>query len=178
MKQIAFSLLVLTIFTFFACNNEHFLYDKKCDIANAHWSYSDTLNFDFEIKDTFKIYNLYMEVEHPDNYSFQNLYVMTHTKFPSGERPSQRINVDLAANNGEWLGKKSGTNFTHRIDLQQNAYFNVSGKYQLTLAQFMRVDSLPIKSIRFFVEETKQTRDQIDVKKGDRPAAQKKYIIR
>jgi gliding motility-associated lipoprotein GldH len=163
----------------FASCGENWIYDKKMSISNARWTYQDSLNFDFEIADTFKIYNLYVEVEHDETYPFQNIYLMTHTKFPSGERPAQRINVDLANSAGSWLGKKSGKNFTHRIDLQENAYFNKMGKYTLTLAQFMRQDSLPISSIRFGVEDTKQTRDKVSVKQGERPKVkpQSKYLV-
>ena len=179
MKYTQIILLLVSVLVFGSCGESR-LYDKKQAILNETWTYKDTLNFDFEIADTFKIYNLYVDIEHSENYPFQNIYLMTHTKFPSGERPAQRINVDLANSAGSWLGKKSGKNFTHRIDLQENAYFNKAGKYTLTLAQFMRQDSLPISSIRFGVEDTKQTRDKVDVKQGERPKekAKSKYLIK
>ncbi len=174
---------ILLLFVFalvFASCGENWIYDKKISISNAQWTYKDSLNFDFEIVDTFKIYNLYVEVEHDETYPFQNIYLMTHTKFPDGERPAQRINVDLANTAGSWLGKKNDKNFTHRIDLQENAYFNKAGKYTLTLAQFMRQDSLPISSVRFGIEDTKQTRDKVSVKQGERPKTkpQSKYLVK
>ncbi len=173
-----FFLFIFLIFIFASCG-ENFIFEKKKDINNQQWTYQDSINFDFEIKDTFKIYNLCLEIEHPDNYPYQNIYLMTHTKFPTGERPSQRINVDLAKNTGEWLGEKNGNKYTHRIDLQPNAYFNNAGNYTLTLGQYMRQDSLPLSSVRFFIEDTKKTRNEIEVKTGNRPAPQKeKYKVR
>lgn len=172
MKNYKFILFLLTFIVFASCG-DGWMYDKKYDISNKTWTYKDTLNFDFEIKDTFKIYNLYLEVTHDEVYPYQNLYLMTKTAFPTGERPSQRINIDLATNDGVWLGKKSGKSFTHRVDLQQNAYYNRPGKYTLTLAQYMRQDSLPIESIRFGIEDTKLTRDKIQIKSGERPKEKK-----
>ncbi len=174
------SSLVLLIAICFAACGENLMYDKKYEIQQQRWAYKDTLNFDFEIKDTMKIYNLYLEIEHGNTYPYQNLYLMTHTKFPSALRPAQQMNVDLAEKSGKWLGKKSGNNWTQRVDLQKDAYFSESGKYTLTLEQFMRRDSLPeINCIRFAVEETKQTREQVEVKKGEKPKeGQKKYLIK
>jgi gliding motility-associated lipoprotein GldH len=175
---IGISLLSLS---FFACEKTY-LSDKKYEIANQQWAYRDSLNFDFEIKDTMKIYNLYLEIEHGEAYPFQNLYVMTHTKFPSGARPSQRLSIDLAEKSGKWQGKQSGKNWSQRVDLQQGAFFSESGKYCLTLAQFMRQDSLPeVKSVRFIVEETAQNRgQQIETRKEKQTSkeAQKKYLIK
>ncbi len=175
---IAFSLLSL----FFCACEKTYLLDKKYEIANQQWSYKDSLNFDFEIKDTMKIYNLYLEIEHGESYPFQNLYVMTHTKFPSGARPSQSLSIDLAEKSGKWQGKQSGNNWAQRVDLQQGAFFSESGKYCLTLAQFMRKDSLPeVKSVRFIVEETTQNRsEQVEIKKEKQTTkeAQKKYLIK
>jgi gliding motility-associated lipoprotein GldH len=183
MKQdMKLSILSIFLFSlvFLACEKDY-LVDKKNNIANEKWTYRDSLNFDFEIKDTLKIYNLYLEIEHGESYPFQNLYVMTHTKFPNGIRAAQRLNVDLAEKTGKWQGEKSGNKWTHRVDLQQGAYFSQSGKYCLTLAQFMRHDSLPeLNSVRFIVEETAQNRSETANKKEKAPNkdAQKKYLIK
>jgi gliding motility-associated lipoprotein GldH len=164
--------------TFIACDKDSLL-DKKVAISQQGWTYQDSLNFDFNIKDTMKIYNLYLEVEHGELYPYQNLYVMTHTRFPNGIRAAQRINIDLAQKTGKWLGKSSGSTFTHRVDLQEGAYFNEAGQYTLTLAQHMRRDSLAdIKSVRFVIEQTEQTRDKVELKKERKPQEQqKKYLI-
>jgi gliding motility-associated lipoprotein GldH len=179
-SKILFFLIINTLIAvgFTACDKD-FLLDKKIEISQKGWAYKDTLNFDFDIKDTMKIYNLYLEIEHGELYPYQNLYVMTHTRFPNGIRAAQRINIDLAQKTGKWLGKNSGNTFTHRVDLQEGAYFNEAGNYTLTLAQHMRNDSLAdIKSIRFVMEQTTQTRDKVELKKERKPQEkQKKYLV-
>jgi gliding motility-associated lipoprotein GldH len=105
---------------------------------------------------------------------------MTHTKFPNGLRPAQRLNVDLAEKSGQWRGNKSGNTWTHRVDLQEGAYFSQAGKYTLTISQYMREDSLPhLNTMRFAIEATQLSRNQVELKQGDRPKDnQKKYLIR
>ena len=175
-----FYIILLFSLLFTACGGEDFIFDKKYEIQNQRWTYKDTLDFNFEIKDTLKIYNLYLEIEHGDVYPYQNLYMMTHTKFPDGLRPKQQLNVNLAEKSGKWEGKKSGKNWIQRVDLQKDAYFSESGNYTLTLEQFMRRDSLPeIKSVRFAIEATKLSREQVKLKKGEMSKeGQKKYLIK
>ena len=163
-----------------ACS-ENFFYEKKYTFPGERWTYQDSINFDFTISDTLKIYNLYLEVEHGDAYPYQNLYTMTHTRFPAGQRPAQQLNIDLAEPSGKWQGKKSGGNWIQRVDLQRGAYFSQLGSYTLTLHQYMRSDSLPaLKSIRFAIEQTKDQRDaNVKEDKKERKGnaeAQRKYL--
>lgn len=168
----------ITILLLSACGDKY-MHDSSKKIDANTWAYKDTLDYAFSIKDTMKIYNLYLEVSHGEAYPFQNLYVMTHTQFPNKMRVAQQLNIDLAEKSGQWRGKKSGGTWTHRVDLQEGAYFSQVGDYSLTLAQHMRKDSLPaLENIRFIVEETPQSRDKVDIKKGQRPQeTQKKYIV-
>jgi gliding motility-associated lipoprotein GldH len=175
--------VLLSAFLLSACS-ENFIFEKKHVFPNAKWTYQDSVNFDFTILDTLKIYNLYLEIEHGDTYPYQNIYTMTQTLFPEGQRPSQLLNVNLAEQSGKWEGKKSGENWTQRVDLQKGAFFSQSGNYTLTLRQYMRTDSLPdVKSIKFAVEQTSDVRKPEDMqikkekkeKKGN-AEAQRKYL--
>ncbi|MEN0004615.1 MAG: gliding motility lipoprotein GldH [Bacteroidota bacterium] len=135
------------------------VYEKNYEIADAGWQYSDTLNFDFEIDDTLRIYNLWLKVAHQTNYRYQNLYTQVHTTFPSGDRISETLSLELANKSGQWQGQCATENCTIYIPIQEGAFFNQAGNYQLTLEQYMRVDSLPnINSIAFELEATGQNR--------------------
>ncbi len=158
MKRTFFFSLWLSCFGWMACQKNNF-FEQKLALPNHFWTYKDTLNFDFAIQDTTRIYNLYLDIEHGTDYPMQNLYVMTHTRFPGGQRPQQRINIDLADNAGKWQGEGTGSTRRIRVNLQQGAFFNVAGNYTLTLEQFMRVDSLKdIRSVTFVVEDTKKNK--------------------
>ena len=161
--------------------SDNYVYQKKHEFPGERWTYQDSINFDFTISDTLKIYNLYLEVEHGDAYPYQNIYTMTHTRFPGGQRPAQQLNIDLAEKSGKWQGKKSGSTWLQRVDLQRGAYFSQLGNYTLTLHQYMRSDSLPaLKSIKFAIEQTENQRDatmkEVKKERKGNAEAQRKYL--
>ncbi len=85
---------------------------------------------------------------------------MISTTLPDGQRLSQQLNVDFAEKTGEWFGKCSGGHCQLKINMQQNAYFNQVGKYQFTIAQFMRKNPLEgIKRINLQIEDTGVVRE-------------------
>ena len=165
---IAVALIAAFVLTFStACKKEKVLFEKEYAWKDAQWHNSDTLNFDFNIADTMALYDLVLTVKHRTDYSFQNIYTQISTKFPSGERPKQLINVDLADNTGKWNGEGSGKTRTYDIDIQQNAFFNQSGKYTITLEQFMRTEALAgVESVALRVVDKEAKRDLEKEKNG------------
>lgn len=134
---------------------KNYIYENEIVIAEGNWNYKDTLNFDFEIVDTTKVYNLFLEVDHLTDYRFQNLYVQISTKFPKGKRESQTLSLELASQMGEWKGDCNSTKCTTLIPIQEQIFFQETGKYQITLEQFMREPSLKgLNSFGLKIEET------------------------
>lgn len=136
----------------------NYTFNKTYTIDQEAWAYADTLNFEVDIKDTTRIYNLYLEVaHHPENYGFQNLYTKIHTSFPSGNRLGKMVSLELANKAGLWLGQCSGSKCKLTIPIQEGAYFNEAGTYTFTIEQFMRVSPLPgIQSLALKIEDTGQ----------------------
>lgn len=139
---------------------KNYIYENEISIAQGNWNYKDTINFDFEIVDTTKVYNLFLELDHLTDYRFQNLYVQISTTFPKGKRESQTLSLELASNLGEWKGDCNSTNCTTLVPIQEQVYFQEKGDYQITLEQFMRED--PIKGLNKFGLKIEET----DLKKG------------
>jgi len=151
-------LVFFSILFLFGCG-PNYIFDEGHVIENAEWTYQDTLNCKVDIQDSLKIYNLLLDIEHSTEFSNQNMYVMIHTLFPTGERLSERVSLEIASKAGVWFGDcdSEWCNFT--IPIQQGAYFNATGKYVFTIEQFMRVNPLPgIKSIGLKIEDTGQQR--------------------
>ncbi|GJM32030.1 MAG: hypothetical protein DHS20C18_10310 [Saprospiraceae bacterium] len=135
------------------------MFEEEAEIADHAWSYQDTINFAFEIKDTNRIYNLYLEVDHDMDFPFQNLYTQIYTRFPSGERIKEMVSLELADKTGLWIGDCNNNYCSLNIPIQQGAYFNAAGQYQITLEQFMRQDPLPgVRKLSFKIEDTGKTR--------------------
>lgn len=144
--------------SFFSCND--YQYQKTYELDGEQWTYADSLVFSFDIKDTTRIYNLYLELDHSTDYRYQNLYTYIHTTFPSQERLDERLSLEMANKAGAWEGDCGKKYCTLTIPIQENAYFNQLGTHTIVLEQFMRKDSIAgIRSISFMLEDTGIKRD-------------------
>ena len=158
MNRLTYLLPFLVLLGFSACG-PNYVYEQTLEIPEDGWSYQDSLLATFEIQDTNTIYNLHLIVAHTTYFSYQNFYVQVSTQFPNGEHLTEQVSLELAAKGGIWLGDCSGEICTLDIPIQEGAYFNQAGTYQLSIHQYSRRDPLPeIKSIRFALEATEATR--------------------
>ncbi len=154
-----FALLSLfTILLFSACGPDYIV-QKSIELPTHKWSYADSIYAEVEITDTMKLYNLYLDIDHSTSYSNQNLYLFIKTRFPDGQLSSQQLSVDLADKQGNWQGKCNSEQCHLRIYLQDGAFFNSAGNYSFSVAQHMRVDSLPgILGLGFSIEDRGELR--------------------
>lgn len=156
MKNI-FSLLFFC-FLLQSCG-QSFLYEKDISLSNNTWAYENQLNFPFEITDTKALQNLYLDITHSTEFKTQNLYVKFHTKSPSGKIVSDMVSLELAEKNGVWFGNCGAEWCDLRIPIQNEAYFEETGIYTLSVEQYTRTDALKgVKSIGFRVENTGKIR--------------------
>ena len=74
-------LIFLTLVLFLgAC--QQYSFDEKKEINEEKWSYKDSLEFEFEVTDIEKVYNIYLEVKHQSDFLYQNIYTMVQVQFP------------------------------------------------------------------------------------------------
>ena len=106
------------------------------------WTYADSLVFDYNIQDTLMPYNVVLTIRHSDEYAFENLYIQASTLFPDGRLVSSPVSLELANEQGQWIGKCSGHICKAEIEMASRAYFQVPGDYRLVLKQFSRMESL------------------------------------
>ncbi len=139
-SKIALAALISVVIV--SCGKEKVIFEKKYDLKDGQWAYADTLKFSFNIADTMEIYDIVLTIKHTPQYPMQNMYTHIYTKFPSGERIMQLLNIDLADNTGKWEGDCSGSECRFEIPIQPNAFFNAAGQHIITLEQYMRTESL------------------------------------
>lgn len=149
-----FSLLLLLT----ACGPD-FVYDNTQEVPEAGWTYDQPFRFNFQVQDTSKVYNLWLEVGHSAKFKNQNLYTKLYTLFPDGQKLEEVVSLELANNAGEWYGECSDEVCSLRVPLQTETYFDQQGEYLLTVVQHMRRDSLKgVHALRFTIEDTGETR--------------------
>lgn len=150
------NILIATIVFLSACNSGSY-YQKKIELPDSKWAYSDTLAFQFSMPDTAGIYNIYVDIEHADTFSTQNVYMKLYTLFPDGKRLSKIKSFDLFDQQGKPIGACSGGKCRLHATLQEKAFFNSPGAYEITLEQYTREDPLPgIFSIGLTIESAGQ----------------------
>ncbi|MFT4971749.1 MAG: gliding motility-associated lipoprotein GldH [Paraglaciecola sp.] len=148
----------LLAFTLFSCGKSY-LYNEEIAILNDAWTDTDSLNFQFNIPDTSKIYNILLDVEHSPEYAFQNMYVEIYTAFPSGERIKEMISLELANRAGVWYSDCGSSSCALEIPIQEGAFFNQAGDYEITIKQFMRKNPLEgVQGMGLKIEDTGNVR--------------------
>lgn len=138
------SVIFLIAFSQFLCSCDNSnIYQKYTDIPDKNWTYSNISEHKVSINDTNKLYNIYVNIRHTNNYTFNNLWVVVHTKFPSGKTIEKRLDLPLSDERGQWLGKCSSDICDSKIPIQYDARFNEKGEYHFTIEQNMRKNPLP-----------------------------------
>lgn len=161
-----------------ACTKEYMFKEYK-DIDPTGWAYEKPVSFEFEIKDTSKVYELILDVAHADTFAFENAYVKISTEFPNGTKTEQQLSLELAAKNGIWNGKCSSGECQVLINLQQSVVFAQLGKYKVIFEQYGRNPVLKgISKLGLLIENTDRTKkslpDQLK-KKSTQPMPIKKF---
>ena len=70
----------------------------------GQWTYADSVQFQYEIQDTDKAYDLVLSVLHTDIYPTQNLYTQFVTIYPNGLRDAEPVSLELADRFGQQCG--------------------------------------------------------------------------
>ena len=149
MLAMVFALLVLILTS---CGSQGF--DQRTVIPEAKWSMENRLPFDVTVNDTMGIYSFGMSLRHLENYRYSNLYVFLHTTLPNGNVMCDTIQCLLAAPDGRWVGKSSGSMRDLRITLNPAMRFPLQGTYHFELEQAMREPVLKgISDIGLFIEK-------------------------
>ncbi len=150
-----FFLLVLISISF-SCSKEKVILEKEVDVEESiGWMFSDSLSVDFSILDTNRLYAIRLQLSHTPDFNFENVYTRIHTLFPDGKLSSQLLSLSLTNETGAWAGQCNNTVCKVEIALQEKIIFPAKGSYKITIAQFMRTDTLSgIGNIRFQLLDT------------------------
>jgi len=113
-------------------------YSSTVELTASGWSYEDKAQFQPTITDTTSVYELQLIIDHQDAYTKENIYLAITTGFPNQEEKREQLTIDLASNDGKWVGNCSGANCKCKVFLLENFKFPVPGKYDFTIEQYTR----------------------------------------
>lgn len=138
--QFVFALTVITAF-FISCDSSR-VFDNTSRIKDSAWKRQEPVSFDFSIKDTTALYNVYIQVRNTTDYAFSNLYLFLTTKDAAGQFSKDTIECVLADPDGKWLGKGLGKLKENRILIKKDMRWQIPGSYHIQIEQAMRKEIL------------------------------------
>jgi len=140
----------------FSCSKEKVILEKEIDVKESiGWMFSDSLSVDFSISDTNRLYAMRLQLNHTPDFNFENVYTRIHTLFPDGKLSAQILSLALTNETGAWAVQCNKTVCKVEIALQEQIIFPAKGNYKITIAQYMRTDTLTgIGNIRFLLIDT------------------------
>jgi len=114
------------------------------DFESGYWAYNTPATFEFSIADTSVDYSIDYHVRNSMDYEFYNLYVTYSLEKANGDtvRSSMHEANLVDPTTGKPLGSTAGDYYDHTIPLFQSLHFSDTGRYQFTLKQYMRRDTL------------------------------------
>jgi len=134
--------IVFLGFIFFISCGETPILEKRIELNSSAWKYSDSFDFPMDIVQKDLKYKLELEIQHSDEFNFQNLYTRIKTDFPNGKSAIDTVSIQLSDKYGRWFGKCNSGNCTHRVVLKDSFNFVESGLHNLQLEQYSRSDYL------------------------------------
>jgi len=134
-------LALFAVFLFSSCD-KNLVFEENQKMEDTAWLSSKPLVFNFEVSDTVSRNNLYINLRNGDDYPYMNLFVFVTTRFPNGKTSIDTMECFLADMRGKWFGSGLGDIYDNRFLYKENVVFPIPGKYEVEIAQAMRVDEL------------------------------------
>ncbi len=138
-----------------ACNQATY-FDSSLDIPNNTWEAEKAAVFDFMIKDSSQVFNLFIEIGNTNDYRYSNLWLLVKTSVKEGDIAYDTLEYFLADERGKWLGAKNGNVFLNNFVYKNGVRFPRQGKYSVEIIQLMRDEKLKgINKVGFKIENLK-----------------------
>ena len=127
-----------------ACDSDR-IYENNHDFTDRTWKVKETPEFEFQIDDARKKYNLYLNIRNSLDYPYSRIFITYHLQDSTGSQLQTNLTTQ------DLFDQKTGTPFgtsglgdiyDHQFSLLTNCEFKMLGKYKIKLEQFTRQDTL------------------------------------
>jgi len=116
------------------------LYEKTISLPDHEWKGSYKPEFDFIIKDSTSLYQVYFILRHTEKYNYKNIWINLYSQPPGDTLHKAQYEITLATNKG-WLGSGLDDIYEHRQPLTGQVRLK-AGTYKLIVENIMREDPL------------------------------------
>lgn len=127
--------------------SDQVVFQADVPVPGETWDRSFTPEFSFEVSDTIRHHDLYIDVRHTGDYPFSDLFLFVDLYGPDDRHLRDTVECLLADPMGRWYGKGTGFIFADRFEAhvlyKLKNRFPASGRYTIKLEQAMRTEQLP-----------------------------------
>jgi gliding motility-associated lipoprotein GldH len=135
------SLLATAIITFLfilASCDQNQVFDEVVSLPGEGWAATDTVLFNVVISDTSGVYDVLLHIRNEKTYNYSNLWLFIETTAPNGQTLLDTLEIMLADDMGNWLGKGIGNVNTLLSPYVTQVSFRYRGIYTFAITQGMR----------------------------------------
>ena len=126
------------ITAFLSSCNQNQVFDEVVSLPADGWSATDTLWFNAAILDTSAVYDVFLHIRNEKTYNYSNLWLFMETIAPNGRTLRDTLEITLADDEGNWLGKGIGNVNTLLTPYITQVSFRYRGIYTFAIIQGMR----------------------------------------
>ena len=122
---------------FLSCKQNQ-VFDEVVSVPGDGWNLSDTIRFNVAISDTSASYDILLHIRNEKSFKYSNLWLFVETTGPNGQTLRDTLEIMLADEEGNWLGKGIGSVNTLLIPYITQVGFKYRGIYTFAITQGMR----------------------------------------
>jgi len=160
-KNSFLAIFILVLFVV-SCDSNGVL-DAYKKVPDNEWNLKEAVQFNFKVSDTISKNNLFINIRNNNEYSFSNLYLISHLYFPNGNTIVDTLQYEMTDKNGRFLGNGFAEIKNNKLFYKESVQFPISGEYSLNIYQAMRENNqikgienlLGITDVGFRIEKIK-----------------------
>lgn len=154
MKKLVLYFILIVLVVFSSCSTNY--YEKSYEIKEKKWSSDEIFQFNVEISDNSKPYNMYINIKNSTDYFHSNVFLFVNVMYPDNTVYRDTVEGELADYRGQWLGKGNSNYKTNKFLYKRNVFFPSTGTYVFAIQHAMRDEFLSgILNIGLEVEKIK-----------------------
>jgi len=142
--RIYFSLAVILILLG-SCDSKR-VFEDNVEFRERNWKITEPVQFEFQISDASKKYNVLMNIRNSLDYPYARIFVNYDLQKQDSTSLSKKMIAEYLFD--QKTGQPFGTSgigdiYDHQFPILKNYSFEKAGAYKMKLNQFMRMDTIP-----------------------------------
>ena len=130
-------ILFITLVSLASCDKS-LVYSKYKATTNGSWNKDDIVQFELSDMDSISPHNIYIMIRNDNTFPYSNLFLIAQINTPDDKIFRDTLEYEMAAPDGRWLGKGSGSIYENKLWFRENVVFSPTGVYTLELSHAMR----------------------------------------